>query len=118
MMELHQEFKRCLSAAADTSHIKPSELGRCRSIQDFLLDEASNPSTPKELAANALAELCIGDAGRMDGAVCLAVVQFLDRVLGAPREDQDKMRRLIDLRDMTKESANREQYLKWSNLIL
>lgn len=116
-MELHQVFKNCLSAAAITYRIKFSEFIRCRSIGDFLLDEASKASTPKELAASALAELCIGDTGQMDRAVCSSVVQFLDRELGAPCEDQAQMQRLVGMLRMTEgpEPANREQYLKWAN---
>ena len=114
-MELHQAFKRCLSAAAITFRVEFSEFNRCRGIQDFLLNEASGASTPKELAANALVELCAGDTGKMDRVICTSVVQFLDRKLGIPRQDQTQMRRVIDLLHMTKEPANHEQYLKWAD---
>ena len=114
-MEPYRVFKKCLEFAASRFHVKFSEFLRCRGIRDFLLDEAERASTPKELAANALVKLCDGDAGQMDIVVCAAVVQFLDRELGIPREDQDQMRRIVDLLHMTKEPANREQYLKWAN---
>lgn len=115
MMKHHHLFKTCLSAGLSKYRVQFSEFDRCRAVRDFFLDEASSSSTPRELAANALAELCGGDAGSMDRAVCTGVVQFLDREFGQSREDQSQMQRIIDLLHMISEPANRAQYLKWVN---
>lgn len=115
MMEQHRVFKTCLSAAASRFRVEFSEFDRCRSIGDFLIDEDVKASTPKELAANALVELCVGDTGQMDRAVCASVVQFLEQELGTPCENQAQMQRIVDLLHMTKKPANREQYLQWAN---
>jgi hypothetical protein len=99
-----------------------SEPNGDRALGDFLLDESISPSAPQEMAARALSELCRGDRGKVDRAICNGVIQFLDATCNPPPEDPDRARRLIDLVSLVGELqtvrgvAMYHELLRWANV--
>ncbi len=79
-------FKRCLEAGASEYGLKYGELIRARGINDFLIDESLNPSPPKEFAAKALSQLCVGDGYSMDRCICSAISVFLNETCNNARD--------------------------------
>ncbi len=114
-------FKICLEAGAANFHVRMSELIGGRNLNDFLIDEARSPSTPQEFAARALSELCVGDRGSVDRAICSGVVQFLDKMCIPPPQDPDRRRRLVDVVKLIGDlqsirgDALYQQFLRWAN---
>jgi hypothetical protein len=104
-------LKTCLAAGAAVFRITPSELAQARDLSTFLLDQSGSVS-PRELAANALLELTIGDLASMDAAVCVAIVDFLDRTLGKPVCDRNDQR-LRDLKDPIQKARTKRQFMRW-----
>jgi hypothetical protein len=50
----------------------------------------------------------------MDGVVCIAVIDFLDELLGRPQEDPTRKRRTADLRELTESaSTTGSTYREW-----
>jgi hypothetical protein len=121
MEEYQSIFKTCLQAAAITFRVKFSEFDRARNISLFMVDECIKPSTPKELAAKALSGLCVGDLSPMDNAVCVGVVQFLDRMREILPGDCDSDRRILDAIQLVNqlqsfsESQRYDQCMRWAN---
>jgi len=105
-----RNFKRCLAIGASHLRIKFSEFLEARGVNDFLVDEDGNGSSPKDLASRALDELTVGDRQSMDVAVCIAVVEFLESTLDRIPEDPDGVRRVRDLMSLASSRPSRSQY--------
>jgi hypothetical protein len=107
-------LRDCLaSAASELSGFNYGRFRRERGVDDFLYDESENPSESRDLAARALAELCVADCASGDQVVCLAVVDFLDKTCGTPRVDADRIQRLRDLKTLLQSQADQRQYRAW-----
>ncbi len=105
-------LKQCLAHAASRLSVKYGEFRAPRGVDDFLLDEPFEDDYPADTAARALVSLCRGDKSPMDFVVCIAVVRFLDKILGAPREDSDDQR-IKDLARIVVDTGSHQEYIRW-----
>jgi len=107
-------FKRCVSNACSVTHVQFGKFASERGLNDFEIDTFSVDRHPNEIATLAIDQLCIKDKGPMDRVVCLAVVDFLDKTIGVPREDDDRYLRLRALADILVNPGTYEAYLQWA----
>ena len=113
MADARTVFKRCVVQACSALHIQSGRFAAHVGLNDFLLDTFDMPRTPKATAVLALEQLCEGNNGPNDNAVCLAVMAFLDETLSPPSEDPDKFRRFKDLADLIAGSSNPAALEQW-----
>ena len=107
-------LKCCLATTAHELKINFGEFRSACGIDDFLIDVSGSDWSPTEVAARSLDTLCICAKGRMDFAVCVAIVKFLDETMGAPKQDPTMERRLKDLTNILAEPGTLEKYRRWA----
>lgn len=81
-------FCQCISDALPQFGVVYHDFNKARGYRFFKMDLDSYSGDPIEIAAAALAELCIGVGGPMDEAVISAVFDFLDQAIPALREEE------------------------------
>ena len=108
-------FKEAIAVGCDAAGIPWSVFSRNRCLKEFELDTDFQNSHPKEIAADALEHLCDRSLNRFDQVVCIAVVIFLDSVIGPPNEDPSKRMRMQALKDVLENPGTRSAYLKWAD---
>jgi len=102
-----------LEIAAGACGVSYGEFVRSRGIRDFLLDAEGHSDDPRDLVAEALESLTVGDKGRMDFAACVAAVGCLDECIGVPAEDMEGKQRLTELARLVAEHPSAAQYRLW-----
>lgn len=108
-------FKEAIAVGCDAAGIPWGVFSRTRCLKEFELDTDFQNSHPREIVADALEQLCDRSLNRFDQAVCIAVVIFLDSVIGPPNEDPSKRMRMQALKDVLEKSGTRSAYLKWAD---
>ena len=106
-------FKRCFTQTCAAVHVPFGRFATAVGFNNFLLDSFDAQKNSHEVAALALDQLCAGDKRLNDQIVCLAVIAFLDEMLGKPEVDRDYRRRLADLAELTAQRATADQYETW-----
>jgi len=114
MNDYRQAFKRSIELAAYQFQLRYGEFRASHGIDDFLIDMSTHNWSPQDTAAEALHTLYNRDKSDMDSAVCVAVVYFLDKTIGAPSQDP-KMQRLKDLKQILTDPGHLQAYLQWVN---
>jgi hypothetical protein len=114
MSTLGARFKRCVNQGCGLFRVSPPEFNRQRGLRDFLIDASEKDLTCEEFAVFALEQLCQGPPTPMDAVVCIAVIDFLDQLLGRPQEDPTRQRRAADLRELIESAVPTERsYREW-----
>lgn len=81
-------LKRCLVTAATDNRVPYGKFAAARGVFDLLIDVDMSEWEAKEIAAEALDRLCVGDKGKFDLVACVGVMAFLDKTFGVPAEDK------------------------------
>ena len=114
MSELGAKFKRCIHQACEEFRVKPVEFQHHTGLKDFLIDASEKKLTCVEFAAFALHQLPERPPGPMEGVVCVAVIDFLDEILGKPDQDPTRQRRAEDLKQLIESASTTAQtYREW-----
>lgn len=108
-----QKLKRSLTQAINDSRLGMREFQKHRDWKEFLLDANDHKEAPHELAAYALDNLCEGDLPKVDGVVCLGVINFLCCTCFCQLEVSDLPEFLEDLHKITIHPASYDAYLQW-----
>ena len=114
---LLRTFKQCLESGKSQHHASNADLIRYRDLSTFLIDH-QYASSPRDLAADALADLCEGDQQVLDRAICSGVVLFLRETMLAAGSEFDRtclvelVRIIRELRDIPMPDR-RAQFIKW-----
>ena len=113
-MKKIQRLKMCLEVAAQNLGLNYGQFRRARGIQDFLIDGCSESDTPQQIAVSALTQLCdpADEQRKMDGAVYIAVVRFLDQTL-LPQETPAEIARIRDLKTIMESSGSEDEIKRW-----
>ena len=112
--QLRSLFKAVLDDAATGLRLSAAQLRRERGVTDFLLDAMTREWDARELAANALAELCEQDGSKFDHAICIAVVNLLEQTYGQkPANRSEEVQRLRDCINVVRDPGTREACRQW-----
>ena len=109
------QFRISISAACQQFRMSHRVFCRRTGLPGFEIETDFNQTHPKQIVASALEQLCPRDNSDFDKILCLAMVDFLDEMLGTPPEDSEKLMRLKALAEIVKNPGQREQYLKWAD---
>jgi hypothetical protein len=113
-MDANQLLRLHLENAAVRCAVPYLDFVRSRGANDFFKDAADRKQESRDLAAQFLQDLIIGDKERMDGVVCIAVIGFLDESVGKPPSDPTMERRCKDLATLIgDQAAGLSQYRRW-----
>lgn len=113
MSDASTTFRRCVERVCAAVGTDFRRFATAVGLHEFLLDSLDVTRTPKDVAVRALDELCIGDRKLDDQIVCLSVIQYLDRMLGAPHGDPIRRQRLEDLAGLVSNSVAPRELERW-----
>jgi len=114
MKDTQRQFKRCIAEACAELGVAFSDFARQKDLREFLVDMSINDWSCAEIGVRALDQMCDRPPGAPDGVVCVAVIAFLDKTLGKPREDPDRLVRAKDLRKLISDSSTTPRsYYEW-----
>ena len=106
-------LKRCIEEACTRLRVRFGDFASTTGLNDFLLDIALSDPPVKDVAVRALTDLCDKDAPDYDAVVCVAIIQWLDEVIGAPKEDPRAERRMRDLFAAVRQPCSAPEYANW-----
>ncbi|MCH8921707.1 MAG: hypothetical protein IIA67_01010 [Planctomycetes bacterium] len=93
-----------------------AHLRRLRSVQDFLIDADEAQWEGKELACRALDQLCESDHQKVDMAIVLGVIVFLETKTGqGPATDEECKQRALDCIRVASARESYEQCRTWAD---
>jgi hypothetical protein len=106
-------MKECVAVAAHEVGENYGDIIRQRDLSEALIDLDANPSDPITNAVTFIVAVCTGEL-RMDAAVAIGVVRYLDRTIG-PRlaDDTRPSARCTDLAKMFVPGANKTEEAIW-----
>jgi hypothetical protein len=114
MQDVPMLFKKCMEQTSVSVRLPFDRFARLTGFRDFVLDAFDVDREPKDIAAAALDELCVGDRRQTDQIVCLGVIRFLDGIYGAPPQDPE-YQRLKDLGGLLLNPGTRDAFRQWAD---
>jgi hypothetical protein len=109
------QFRISISAACQQFRMSHRVFCRRTGLPGFEIETDFEKTPPKQIVASALEQLCPRDRSDFDKILCMAMVDFLDEMLGPPRDDPEKMTRLRALAEIIIHPGLRHEYLKWAD---
>ncbi len=103
-----------LELVASACGVKLGIFQRSRGLREFVADASPEASDPRDVVAQALAEMICGDAELLDQVVCLAAIKFIKRYSSKIVTEDDERRIAATLAPLIKRHAERSDYRKWA----
>lgn len=107
------KLKRCIEEACLQFRVRFGDFASTTGLSDFLLDVAQTDHSVKEVAIRALNDLCDNDTRDYNAVICVAIIRWLDEMVGAPKEDPHAERRMSDLFALVCQQCTARAYADW-----